>query len=110
MLNNGELSCAFFVSSILALFGWLKKPHATVKKTVTDLEMSGWKKIKRPRVGSIIVWESVAYPDDSNHKHIGFYMGKEMAISHSDKKRTPVLHKWKKGKRRVELIYWNPKF
>jgi len=43
------LDCAFFVSSILLMFGLIKKNHATVKNTLADMQKSGWQKIKKPR-------------------------------------------------------------
>lgn len=41
VMRNGDLSCAFFVSSILKMFDWIEKVHATVDNTIKDLEKSG---------------------------------------------------------------------
>jgi hypothetical protein len=105
--RNGNLSCAVFLSSILFLFKLIKEPHATVASTVKDLEASGWKQIDKPRVGSILVWSEKKFGKLRCHKHIGFYIGKNKAVSNSDKLRCPVKHDWQfNGKRKVELILW----
>ena len=106
---NGGLSCAFYVSSILLLFKFIKEGHATVDSTVKDLKQSGWKKIKKPKIGSIIVWGKMV-GKNGIHKHIGFYIGDNNAISNSEKFRCPKIHHWTFGaKRKIELILWNPK-
>lgn len=130
ILENGGLSCAFFVSSILVICGLVKEIHATVGGTAKDLEKFGWVKMpfdsaqgkKKPEIGSVIVWEAVdfgrgdprfAKSSRGKHKHIGFYIGKNKAISNHHKKGFPVGHHWtfgeKNGKevRMVEAIYWN---
>lgn len=116
ILENGGLSCAFFVSSILIICGLIKDIHATVGGTQKDMEKSGWIKIRKPKIGSVIVWEAVEFSKQSGaHKHIGFYVGKNKAISNHHKKGFPVVHHWtfgeKNGKegRRVEAVYWNKK-
>ncbi len=120
ILRNGKLSCAFFVSSILALFplfGLIKyPPHGTVDGTIRDLEESGWEKIKNPKVGSILVWEKIDYGNKNFHKHIGFYIGGSKAISTSNVKHgKPTIHHWTYGIkgnqpiRKVEAIFWNKK-
>mgnify|MGYP001599530607 CR=1 FL=1 len=114
ILKNGVLSCAVFVSWILKNFDLIKEGHAMVNGTVKDLEKSGWYKIKKPEVGTVLVWKEEIYDDDS-HKHIGFYIGNEMAISNSYKLKMPQKHHWtfgvKNGKpvRKVEEIWWHKK-
>ncbi|MFH1308699.1 MAG: hypothetical protein ABIH51_01665, partial [Patescibacteria group bacterium] len=57
--QNGNLSCAFFVSNILLIFGLTSNGHATVKSTIKDMEEFGWKKISKDKIkpGDVIVWE-----------------------------------------------------
>ncbi len=105
IMKNGELSCAFYVSSILTLFKFTKEVHATVDSTVKDLEECGWKIVKKPKPGSILVWEKGA--DFDNHKHIGFYVGEGGAVSTSYKRGFPAEHDWVLAKRKVELILWS---
>ncbi len=113
--KNGIFSCAFFVSSILLLFKLIRKIHGTVKETVRDFKKSNWKRIKKPKVGSILVWEAIDFGKGDFHKHIGFYIGSNKAISNSSKLRKPVIHHWtfgtknKRPKRKIEAIYWNKK-
>ena len=105
-MRNGELSCAFFVSGILKMFDLASGLHGTVDGTVKDLEKSGWQKIDKPEIGSVIVWEGKEYDDGEIHKHIGFYIGDDQAISNSTKQGFPVKHEWTfDGKRIIEAIY-----
>ena len=135
VLENGNLSCAYFVSTILKHFGLLKKVHATVKNTVKDLKRSGGKSGNKPKNGSVLVYpvrspnmailnkgrkgeadlrlrptstdglsktsngvnEEKYFPESGNrHMHIGFYIGRNKAISTSSKYRTPIIHGWQK--------------
>ncbi len=120
ILKNGKVSCAFFVSSILALFPLFKlikyPPHATVDGTIKDLKESGWQKIAKPKIGSIIVWEKIDFGNKDFHKHIGFYIGNNKAIStNSFKKGQPAVHHWTYGiksnkpGRKIEAIFWHKK-
>ena len=82
--EDGNIACAFCLSSVLFLFGMIKEKHLTVQSTVADMERSGWIKIKRPRVGSVIVWGPKLQTSGRVTRHIGFYVGKRTAISHRD--------------------------
>jgi hypothetical protein len=111
VLKNGDLSCAYFVSSILYLFGLIKEKHATVDGTLMDMEKSGWREIKKPEIGSVILWET-----QKKHEHLGFYLGEKSAISHRPEKRFPIKHHWTYGtdkngnpKRKIIAFYWNKK-
>ena len=76
--------------------------HATVEGTVKDLENSGWKRIKTPKEGSVLIWE-----EKNSHKHIGFYLGKNKAVSNSSEKRVPKTHHFTyNGKRKIESIWF----
>lgn len=114
ILRDGELSCAFFVTTILHGLGLLAEPHATVSGCVRDLEASGWRRIQKPKTGSVILWSGVQYSDGELHKHVGFFAGKGQAISNSSSKGSPQMHDWKfrtptnlKG-RTIEGIFWHP--
>lgn len=114
ILKNGLLSCAFYASSVLVIAGLLPRVHATVAGTVRDMESSGWKKVSRPRPGDVLVWEG-ADTRDGIHTHIGFYVGKNSAVSNSSTKGVPLRHHWtfgakgKKPVRRVTAIFRSPK-
>ena len=106
--QNGRLSCAFFVSLILKFFDLIERPHLTVKGMEDELVASGWQIIKRPRLGSVIVWA-----EKDGHRHIGFYIGKNQAISNCSKRGYPCQHHFTFGKlkgkpkRLIEVIYWH---
>lgn len=105
VLKNGKLSCAFFVSSVLKIFGLVSGVHATVKGTIRDMESNGWEKVSKPKPGCVIEWE-----EKNGHEHVGFYLGGNKAISNSTEKRVPMIHHWTYGnKRKVIAIYWNGK-
>ena len=110
VLEKGNLSCAFYVSSLLLLFKLVKSPHLTVSGLVQDLKTCGWKATKKPNVGDILVWERVALKGGESHKHVGFYIGNGKAISNNYKKGHPVVHSWNfNGKRKVESIFSHKK-
>ncbi len=109
IMRGGALSCAFFVSSITTLFGLTERIHGTVVGTENDLIESGWEKTEEPEVGSIIVWREIDF-NGEKHKHIGFYIGEEQAISNSCFDKVPKQHHWTfVGQRKVQYIFRNEK-
>ncbi len=109
--RDGQLSCAYFVSSVLAALALIKKSHATVGSTIKDLQESGWHEIpgeSEPPVGSVIVWKKVDFGGGEMHGHIGFYIGHDTAISNSEKTGCPIEHPWRSAKHDIEYIFWNP--
>jgi len=112
--QGGNLSCAFFVSNILLIWGLISEGHATVEATSKDMEKSGWKKFVPPyggvKPGDVIVWEKKKMVNGNFHFHNGFYIGNKKAISNDSKKGTPVIHSWDyNGKRKIIAIYTHPK-
>jgi len=108
--ENGGNSCALFVSSILVMFGLLKRRHATVKGTLESMKRSGWTQIKRPKMGAALIWSPWK---ESSHWHTGFYIGDNKAISNGSEKGVPAKHHWTYGtkngkpKRPAESIWWH---
>jgi len=100
IMGDGDLSCAFYVSSILTLFGLIEKIHGTVAGTIHDLEKSGWKKInpstsfdkardkslrmKKSTAGAVLVWAEKCTKGEC-HAHIGFCLDDQTAVSNSSK-------------------------
>lgn len=119
ILENGELSCAFFASTILHLFKLIKEPHTTVASTIKDMEESGWYKIKKIKQGSVLIWEALESFEKGEVKryfrHIGFYVGDDKAISNSSRLGMPKVHHLTYGirddkpVRKIEAIYWHKK-
>jgi hypothetical protein len=108
--KDGLVSCAFFVSSILAHFKVLEAPHATVEGAVRDMERSGWRTIDAAhlRPGDVVVWEKGAEADGEQHLHMGFYLDPEHAMSHSDKERAPAVHALTFNGRAIVAAYTHP--
>lgn len=111
--RDGQLSCAFFVSSVLTMLALIKSSHATVTSTVQDLRESGWQEIptntQEPPVGSVIVWEKIDFGGNNLHGHIGFYIGNNTAISNDEATGVPATHPWLSTKRKIEFIFYHPK-
>lgn len=107
VMRNGDLSCAFFVSFVLAGFSLIKSMHGTVDGTVADMKSSGWKRIKTPQTGCVIVWGPRVDERGESHKHIGFYIGNDKAVSNDSKKKSPRLHSC--NSRKIDALYWHTK-
>jgi hypothetical protein len=91
--EDGENSCAFFVSSVLTIFKKVQGVHGTVVRTVQDLQASGWEEIAKGAVqpGDVIVW-AAQQSEDAWHGHIGFYIGDGRAVSTSSSKKMVAEH------------------
>ena len=94
VLNDGEYSCAFFVSSVLTLVQFLDRPHTTVKTVRLKLEERGWSKIPaaEAELGDVIFWEKVKFDNGSENEHVGFVGNSTEAISTSYLERKVVRH------------------
>ncbi|MDB5163087.1 MAG: hypothetical protein JWN28_695 [Candidatus Saccharibacteria bacterium] len=92
IIGSGENACAFYVSTILLVFGKQKSVHATVKSVITDLEESGWELVDENdmKAGDVIVWSG--RDDDNPSQHIGFYIGDNLAISTSSNEQKVFKH------------------
>lgn len=98
ILKNGELSCAYYVSSILKIFDLISQLHVTVKSTIEDMRKSGWRPTKKLKPGNILVWEEKKFPDGTIHQHLGFYLGQDKAISHQHETKMPIIHHFTYGR------------
>lgn len=104
VLNDGDLSCAYYVSSLLVPFGLINRAHTWVKNTIHDLHSSGWEATKKLEPGSVLIWAERTGQSGIPHKHIGFYVGEGLAVSNSDQARSPQKHDADMGGRHIELI------
>lgn len=117
VLRDGDLSCAFFVSTILKLFGLISEIHTTVAGTVEEMKRTGWKKIPvkgrsasggKLEVGCIVVWAAKRQPPSwEPHKHIGFYIGNGRVISNDYRKKSPQIRAV--NYRATESFWWHKK-
>lgn len=91
-MDNGDNSCAFFVSSVLTLFKKLSGIHGTIEATLRDARLSGWEPVaeRDMQPGDLLVWEPATESD--GHEHIGFYLGDYTAVSTSSSQRIVVRH------------------
>ncbi|USN97251.1 MAG: hypothetical protein H6799_02650 [Candidatus Nomurabacteria bacterium] len=110
IFNDGELSCAYYVSSILLLFGQQEKPHATVSSTIKDIVNHGWKEVddkSKILSGDVIIWEAIEFDEEPGilHPHIGFYVGDNKAVSINYKLGFPQEHSVMSDNRKIEIVY-----
>ncbi len=109
ILQNGNVSCGVFVSTLLLNLELIKRPHATVGGVEGDLIGSGWLETKNLESGAVLIWEEKTFGDGSKHRHIGFYVGNDEAISNSTEVGFPARHHVTyDGTRKLEKIYWHP--
>ena len=116
VLDDGDLSCAVFVTSILYLFDLIKERHTTVVATIEDVQRSGWYEIKKPKKGALILWgfKKKDSGTQGKHRHVGFYLNTKKAISNISEKRIvdahhPTFGKLPNGEVRRDILayYWN---
>ena len=106
--KNGDSSCAFFASSILVIFKLIKEIHVTVSGTIKDMKKHSWEEVDKPKEGCVLIWKEKETGE--KHKHIGFYIGNNKAVSNNPKKKCPTKHRWNiYDGRKVEAIFWNSK-
>lgn len=95
VLNDGEFSCAFFVSGILVLGGYLQRPNATVASLYKQCQTQNWTTVadqKDIEAGDIIFWEKTKFADGSENEHVGFAVSQEEAVSTNYIAKTVVRH------------------
>lgn len=116
VLINGDLSCAYYVSTILLIFSLIDRPHFRVDSTISAMEKHGWVKINKLKVGCIIIWEPI-HQNGESHYHIGFYIGDGQAISNRSSLGMPGEHALhysgldkenNKKKAEIHSLYWHP--
>ncbi len=118
VLKDGDLSCAYFLSSILLIHGLIDRAHFTVPGTLIAMEKAGWYEIKTLKIGCIVIWGSV-HQNGADHKHLGVYIGDQQAISNRSSLGMPGEHPLhysgldkdgNKKKAPVLAYYWHPAF
>lgn len=101
VLKDGQLSCPYFVSSILHLLGGaIDTPHATVEGTLRGMVARGWQEIEiegeKLYPGDVVVWalkeDDGAGHYKEGHRHIGFILDGKTALSTSTIQRCVVAH------------------
>lgn len=112
ILENGEVSCANFVSTLLHRFQLITLPHATVTGLIRRLELEQWLAVDAPEPGDVIIWEAIAQASDELHLHCGFYVGEGMAVSNDYRTGVPVRHHYtdELPGRGIVAVYRHPSF
>ncbi len=107
--KDGTLSCSFFASGVLYLNKLIGDMHAGVTGLERDMKVSGWVQIPELREGAVIIWEPLTGGDGVAHRHVGFYIGEDKAISNgSNTTGTPQEHhSTYGGSRAIESIWWH---
>lgn len=106
IMRNGDLSCAFFVSSILKLCDLVPQLSVTVHGLVKQLETLGWPQVSETTPGDILIWETIIDERGEKHSHVGFFIGDDQAISNNAKLGCPQEHHWTfDDSRKVTAIY-----
>ena len=114
VIGDGDLACALYVSALLSLFRLMHGGiHTTVAWTIKDLMDSGWYEDNALQPGSVIIWAEKLCTDGLHHRHIGFFMGDDLAISNDPRNRSPQVHHYTYGEqdgqpvRVIEAIYFH---
>jgi hypothetical protein len=104
--NNGEYSCAFFVSTVLLIFKKIEDFHGTVENLVAALKKASWQKVGELQPGDVIIWEPINFPE-GQILHTGFALGDGRAVSTSWKQKCVIEHDINFGERnrKIEAIY-----
>lgn len=100
LLEDGELSCSYFVSSILYRFGFIDSIHLRSESTIKDMLEFGWEEVdlENLEIGDVVYWDKSKIKErdlknqDSEVPHVGFYIGQDKVISHSDAVKSPAEH------------------
>jgi len=97
ILNDGQVSCAVFVSNILFLNGLLSKQRATINSLENDLlSLPQFQQISevnyKPEKGDMVIWESIKFNSGSEHRHIGFILNSKEAVSTDYREKCVVKH------------------
>ena len=84
VIDDGDLACAFFVSTILSMFELISTGvHTTVRMTLHDMDESGWLVVGEPEPLAVVLWGEKQGDDSRPHLHIGICLDDTYAIEHS---------------------------
>jgi len=111
--ENGNMSCAFFVSNLLLIWKMISEGHATIKGTIEDMKKNNWRRVLSEDIkpGDVVVWEEKLHNSGRVRPHIGFYIGNKKTISNDDNRGMMKIHHWTYGnKRKIITAYQWQKF
>ena len=106
ILDDGELSCAFFVSSVLFLMQAVVKSCSTVQSLKKLIDASpDWFSIvpEKAESGDVVFYKKSLIEDGTESAHVGFVFGESDAISTDYITKSVIRHSI--GKREIDCIY-----
>lgn len=85
VLQDGEYSCAYFVSSLLLLAKFLSEPCTTVDSLEKRLTEAWWEKRGTDGIlaGDVLIWERETFSDGTSNRHAGIAISATEAVSTS---------------------------
>ena len=95
ILEDGNLSCAYFVSSVLCLFDMIDKKRATVRSLKIFVESDErWDKVSLAEVepGDLVFYTGREFTPGNTHAHVGFVINNHEAVSTSDQTKAVAKH------------------
>lgn len=93
VIGSGRFACAYYVSAILHLVELTAGAvHTNVTETEEDLIASGWERTESLLPGAVIIWGPKLASDGQPHRHIGFYVGNDRAVSTDGVTGRPTEH------------------
>lgn len=107
ILDKGDKSCAFYATSILTLCGFLPNIELTVHRMHTAMEENGWYEVHALHPGNVIFWHEKVYAPNTPRKHVGFYIGNNLAISNDGDIGVPLEHNYAEYKGRGIQSVWS---
>jgi len=101
--ENGNKSCAIYVTAILKLFDKIDRLHSTASGTYKYISSSiNWSKTDKPIMGDLVFWDKT----DSSTGHVGFFLDNNTAISNIDSTGNPQNHMLTMHDGRKPLSFW----
>lgn len=104
--RDGDVSCALVVSSVLCLFGWIDKTHATVASTVKAMLACGWRVTDAPKPGDVVHYSA----ENTSNEHVGFFIGAGEVISNVSAKHAPGEHHLRMSDGRLPSEYYTREY
>lgn len=82
LYESGNLSCAYFISSVLKTCElWDGQCVGNVNSLISKLPDNGWERIEEPRIGAIVIYGEVQLDRAWATRHVGFVVGEDEVVS-----------------------------
>lgn len=102
--DNGNRSCALFVTSILKMFNRIDNMHSTASGTLKYISgADDWRQSDNPQPGDLVFWPKT----ENTTGHVGFYVAGNQSISINDNEGVASLHPLTLKDGRTPDSYWH---